>query len=203
MASNPRSRAPPRITHCSDARHFAQTRSPICPAFRDNVALRQASPNTANIAETQRTAPSTNPHPIHSSFCANPIAVVAPTGHRQPRAFPIGSTQHPAPSSSGRFSNTGRYRSQPPTLAPRPASKNLHQRRPTRRGHRKIARTKSTSFLNPWQLPGVRRALVDGAKAPTRWWEKLRRVVDRRHSLIFLHFVRCGSSGLPTAEMSP
>jgi hypothetical protein len=56
------------------------------------------------IARTQRqTTSRTNPHLIIGSFWANPIAAVAPAGHRQPRAFPIGSTQHPAASSLGGF----------------------------------------------------------------------------------------------------
>ena len=100
-----------RMTRCPS---LCPKPSPICPAFRDNAGLRQASPNTAKSPRAQRqTAPRTNPHHIIGSLWATPIAAVAPAGHRQPRAFPIGSTQHPAASSLGGFPTRADIRSQP------------------------------------------------------------------------------------------
>ena len=74
-----------------------------------------------------------NPDRVIASLCGNPFAADAPTnGHLdqpQPHAFPIGSTQPPAASSLGGFS-TRAETGPAATVAPRPASKNLHRNGP-------------------------------------------------------------------------
>jgi hypothetical protein len=98
---------------------------PLCPVFRDNVALRQALPNTAKLAETQRqTGPRTNPNHVIGSFWANPVAEIVPAGHRRPRAFPHKLDPAPAASSWGGFS-TRADTAPPATVTPQPASKNF------------------------------------------------------------------------------
>ena len=123
--------APGRMMTCPS---LCPRLSPICPAFRDNVALRQALPKHGNIAQIQRqTAPSTNPHHIIGSSWANPIAAVAPGRHRQTRAFPIGSTRHPAASSLGGFPTRADV---DPSPNPRAAARieKFHQGRPPASG---------------------------------------------------------------------
>jgi hypothetical protein len=97
------------------------------PILRSRPCLRRPF-RMACRSWARETTPSTNPHHIIGSLWANPIAAVAPAGHRQARAFPIGSTRHPAASSLGGFPTRAEV-DPSPNPAPRPASKNLNQSR--------------------------------------------------------------------------
>ena len=56
-----------------------------------------------NRRDTIADDPNNQPPSYHRQLLGQPVAALVPTGHRQPRAFPIGSTQHPAASSLGGF----------------------------------------------------------------------------------------------------